>query len=108
MGGKAAVREDRYRARCAEKRRFLGGGGRGEVAALQNWEVLNPCSAEVSPRASVSLSRLAFLSRTVMVMLSDDFYRGERLLFLKINFEPDSGCIEQLDFLIPVGFRESY
>lgn len=43
-----------------------------------------------------------------MVMLSDDFYRGERLLFLKINFEPDSACIEQLDFLIPVGFRESY
>lgn len=35
----------------------------------------------------------------------------ERLLFLLIPFEPDSAafaCIQQLDFLNPVGFEESY
>lgn len=26
------------------------------MAAPENWEVLNPCSVEVSPRASVSLN----------------------------------------------------
>lgn len=47
----------------------------------------------------------------MVVLPSNDFCRDEMLLFLQIHFEPDSAafaCIQQLDFLNPVGFRESY
>lgn len=44
------------------------------------------------------------------MLSSNDFCRGERLLFLQIHFEPGSAaiaCIQELDFLNPVDFRES-
>lgn len=62
--------------------------GKGEVAAPENWEVLNPCSVEMSPRALVSLSRTVVM----VVFPSNDFCRDERLLFLLIHFEPDSAA----------------
>lgn len=70
-------------------------------------------SRDVSQSIGVFKQRLAILSRTaVMVVLSsNDCCREERLLFLQIHFEPDSAAfayIQQLDFLNPVGFGESY
>lgn len=77
-----------------------------------NWEVLNPCSAEMPPRASVLLSRdrPSSSSAAAVVLLLNDLCRDERLLFLQIYFEPDpavSACIQQLVFLNPMGFGES-
>lgn len=78
----------------------------------ENWEFLNPCSAETSPRASVLLSRDGPSSSCVAVVLSlNGLCRDEGLLVLQIFFEPDpavSACTQQLGFLIPMGFGESF
>lgn len=50
-------------------------------------------------------------SSAAAVLLLNDICRNERLLFLQIHFEPDpvvSAYIQQLGFLNPMGFGESY
>jgi len=90
----------------------LEGVGKERWRALKNWKVLNPCLAEMPPRASVLLSRdWPSSSSVAAVLLLNDLCRDERLLFLQIHFEPDpaiSACVQQLGFLNPMGIGESY
>lgn len=74
----------------------------GSTRELGSFESL--LSRGVSQSIRVVMQRLAVVSRIAMMMVvlsSNEFFRGERLLFLLIPFGPDSAAfswIRQLDF----------
>lgn len=110
LGGGTAVGTGQVRVHVQGDADSLEAVGEERWQAPENSEFLSPGSAEMPPRASVLLSRdWPPLSSAVTVLLND-LCRDEKLLFLQIHFEPDPAvfaCIQQLDFINPMGFPES-